>query len=131
MVYEIDYDNHTGSLWKHMHGCCYNLEWAIPENIPPPPLWTTLNWVPGNFRISRKDSSSLCRIPNLADSKSLAIPEFCKILNGFTGIPIKILKISRKFMKFQSGSTSICYRISNVVHGVCVDIFWNSPICFR
>ena len=30
-------------------------------------------------------------------------------------------------MDFQSYSLSISYRISNVVHGVCVDIFWNSP----
>ena len=51
-----------------------------------------------------------------ADSKSWGIPEFWKILNGFAGIPIKIHKISGKFMEFQSGSLSICYRISNVVH---------------
>ena len=29
----------------------------------------------------------------------------------------------RKFMDIQSGSPSIYYRISGVVHGVCVDIF--------
>ena len=28
-------------------------------------------------------------------------------------------------MDFQSYSLSISYRISNVVHGGCVDIFWN------
>ena len=87
---------------------------------PPPPLWTTLNWVPRNFRISKKDK-------NPADSKSLGIPEFCKILNGFAGIPIKIHKILGEFMEFESRSPSIYYRISNVVHGGCVDIFWNSP----
>ena len=66
--------------------------WAVPENIhtPPPPLWTTVNGVPKNFRISKKYNDSLCRIPCPADSKSLEIPEFCKILNGFPGIPVKI-----------------------------------------
>ena len=72
------------------------MHWAIPENTnPPPPPWTTLNWVPKNFRISKKDSSSLCRIPNPADSKSWRIPEICKILNGFAGIPVKTHKILR------------------------------------
>ena len=66
----------------------------------PHPLWPTLNWVPKNFRISKKDSSSLCRIPNPADSKSWGIPEFCKILNGFAGIPNKIHKILLKVMEF-------------------------------
>ena len=115
-----------------MKDSLHKKEWAIPENIHNPRAWTTLNWVPGNFCISKKDSSSLCRITNLADSKSLGIPEFCKILNGFAGIPIKIRKIFGKFMEFQSGSPSIYYRISNVVHGGCVDIFWNSPVhCAR
>ena len=44
---------------------------------PSPPLWTTLNWVPKNFRISKKDNSSFSRIPNLADSKSWGMPQFC------------------------------------------------------
>ena len=44
-------------------------EWAIPENIHTP-LWTTLNWVPKNFRISKKNSCSFCRIPEPANSKS-------------------------------------------------------------
>ena len=83
----------------------------------PHTLWTTLNWVPKNFRTSKKDSSSLCRIPNPADSNSLGSPEFCKILKGFAGIPIKIHKILGNFLEFQSGSPSIYYRISNVVHG--------------
>ena len=94
----------------------------------PHPLWTTLNWVPKNSRIFKKDTSSLCRIPNPTDSEYWGIPEFCKILNGFPGIPVKIHKIWRKFMEIQSGSPSIHYRISNVVHGRCVDIFWNSPM---
>ena len=47
------------------------VKWAIPENIhTPPPPWTTLNWVPKNFRISKNDNCSLCRIPEPADSKS-------------------------------------------------------------
>ena len=83
---------------------------------PPPPPWTTLNWVPKFLRISKKDSGSLCRIPNRADSNSWGIPEFCKILNGFPGIPVKIHKILGKFLESQSGSPSIYYRISNVVH---------------
>ena len=56
---------------------------------------------------------------NPADSKSWGIPEFGKILNGFAGIPIKIHKILGKYIGFQSGSLSIYYRTSNVVHGGC------------
>ena len=82
----------------------------------------TLNWVTTKFRISKKGSSRLCRTPNPADSKSWEIPEFYKIFNGFAGISIKIHKIPGKFMKFQSGSPRINYRISNVVHWG-VDIF--------
>ena len=93
------------------------VHWASLENIHTPSIWTTLNWVAKNFRISKKDSSNLCRIPNAANSKSWGVPQFCKILNGFAGIPIKIHKILAKFMEFQSGSPSIYYRISNVVHG--------------
>ena len=103
------------------------------RKYPPPWSRTTLNWVPRNFRISKKGSSSLRRIPNLADSKSLGIPEFCKVLNGFAGITIKIHKILGKFVEFQSDSPSIYYRISNVVHWGGggrggLDIFWNSPL---
>ena len=105
-------------------------QWNIPENIPPPPPWATLNWAPKTVRISKKDSSSLCRIPNPADSKSWGIPEIYKILNGFPGIPVHVHKIWRKFMEFQSSSPSIYYRISNVVHGGCADIFCNRPISF-
>ena len=43
--------------------------------------------------------------------------EFCKTLNGFRRIPVKIHKIFGHFMDFQSFSSSIFYRISNVVHG--------------
>ena len=83
---------------------------------PPPPtprrrLWTTLNWIPKNFRISKKDSGSLRRIPNPDGWNSWGIPEFCKILNGFPRIPVKIHRILGKFMEFQSGSPSIYYRI--------------------
>ena len=95
---------------------------------PPPPQWMTLNRVLKNFKISKNDSSHFCRIPNLADSKYWGIPEFCKTLNDFRGISVKIHKILRKFMDFQSILLSIFYRISNVVRGGCVDIFWKSPI---
>ena len=90
------------------------------QKISTHPLWTALIWLPKYFWISKKDSSSLCRIPNPADSESLGIPEFCKILNSFPGIPVKGHKILEKFTEFQSGSPSIYYRISNVVRGVCV-----------
>ena len=103
---------------------------AIPENIHTPPM-DDIELGTQNFRISKKGSSSLCRIPNPADSKSCGIPEFCKTLNEFPGIPVKIPKIGGgggEFMEFQSGSPSIYYRISNVVHWGCVDIFWNSPL---
>ena len=65
---------------------------------------------------------------NLADSEYWGVPEFCKTLNDFGGIPVKIHKILREFVDFQSSSLSIFYRISNFVHRGCVDIFWNSPI---
>ena len=78
-----------------------------------------------------KDSSSLCRIPNPADSNSWGIPEFCKILNGFSGIPVKIHKILEKFIEFQSGSPSIDYKISNVVHGGRGWIFSGIAHCIR
>ena len=86
------------------------------QKISTLPLWTTLNWVLTNFRISKNDNSSFCRIPNVADSK-------------YWGIPVKIHKILEKFMDFQSTSLSIFYRISNVVNGRGgLDIFWNSPL---
>ena len=52
-----------------------------------------------------------------------------RTLNGFPGIPVKIYKILGKFMDFQSHSLGNSYRISNVFHGVCVDIFWNIAQC--
>ena len=64
---------------------------------PPPPLWTTLNWVSRNFRISKKDSGSLWRIRDPADSNSLGITEFCKFLNV-------LLEFQSKFTKFQRNS---------------------------
>ena len=98
------------------------------QKISTPPPWTTLNRVLKNFRISKNNSSRFCRIPNHADTKHWGIPGFCKTFNDFRGIPVKIHKILGKFMDFQSSLLSIFYRISNVVHGGCVDIFWNSPI---
>ena len=95
----------------------------------PPPLWTTLNWVLKNFRISKNNSSRFFRIPNLADSKDWGIPEFCKTFNDFGGIPVKIHNILGKFMDFQSSLLSIFYRISNVVRGVCVWIFSGIAQC--
>ena len=122
---------HWGKPWQEVVNYLRSyLQWAVTENIHPSPLWTTLNWVSKNFRISKKDNCSFCRSQKPADSKSLGIPEFCKTLNGFPGIPVKIYNILGKFMDFQSCSWSISYRISSVVHGVCVDIFWNSPMIF-
>ena len=46
------------------------INWAIPEIIHPAPLWTAPDWVPNNFRISKKDNCSFCRIPEPTDSKS-------------------------------------------------------------
>ena len=89
---------------------------AIPENIHLP-LVDDTELVLKNFRISRMDNSNFCRIPNPADLKSWGIPEFCKSLNGFCGIPVKILKILGGTMDFQSGWPSIYCRISDVVHG--------------
>ena len=42
----------------------YRIELGYSRKYPHP-LWTTLNWVPKNFRISKKDSSCLSRIPTL------------------------------------------------------------------
>ena len=98
------------------------------RKYPHTPPWTTLNWVPKNFRISKKDNCSFCRIPEPADSKPWGIPEFRKNLEGFPGMLVKIYKILGKFVDFQSYTPSISYRISIVVDGVCVDIFWNSPM---
>ena len=75
---------------------CGSLEWDIPENIHTP-LWTTLNWVPRNFRISTKDNSSFCRIPKPADSKSWGIPDFAKLWMVF-------LEFRSKFTKFCGNS---------------------------
>ena len=83
----------------------------------PPSLWRTLKWVTKNFRISKKNNSSFCKIPNPADSKSWGILEFCKTLNGSPGTAVKIHKSLGKFMDFQAGSPFIHCRISNVVHG--------------
>ena len=47
----------------------YLANWTIPE-ISTHPLWMTQNWVFKNFRISKKDNCSFCRIPEPADSKS-------------------------------------------------------------
>ena len=46
----------------------------------------------------------------------------------FLEIWSKFTKFWGKFMDFQSCSPSISHRISNVVHGGCVDIFWNSSL---
>ena len=73
------------------------------QKISTPPLWTTVNGASKNFRISKKYSGSLCRIPYPADSKSWGIPEVRNSLNGFPGIPVKIDKILRIFIEFQSG----------------------------
>ena len=75
-------------------------KWAVLENIP---LWTTLNWVHKNFRISRKDSSSLCRIPNPANLKSWGIPEFARFW-------LVLLEFRSKFTKFSK------------IHGIPVKI---------
>ena len=56
--YDFDSEFHKAFIWY----------WDIPEKIHTP-LWTTLNWVPKNFRISKKNSSSLRMIPNPRDSK--------------------------------------------------------------
>ena len=82
---------------------------GLLQKISTPPMDDT-ELGTQKFQDFQKHSSSLCRIPYPADSESWGIPEFFKILNGFPGIP-------GKFMEFLSGSPSIYYRISNVVHG--------------
>ena len=57
-------------VWKYHVFRMFSLhDWAIPENIHTP-LWTTLTWATKNFRISKKDNCSFCRIPEPADSKA-------------------------------------------------------------
>ena len=81
------------------------------QKIPTPPSspWTTLNWVPKNFEISKKDSSSLCRIPNPANSNSWGIPEFCKILRKFWGNSWNSSQAQRAFITgFPLSSMGVC-----------------------
>ena len=73
--------------------------------------------VPRNFMISKKESSSFCRISNPTDSKSWEILKFRMTLNGFPGIPVKLHKVWEKFIDSQSALPSLYYRISNVLHG--------------
>ena len=66
---------------------------------------------------------------NPADSESWGIPEFCKILNGFPGISVKIHNIFGKFLQFQSAhQVFITGFPMSSMGGRGVDIFWNSPI---
>ena len=94
---------------------------------PPPPQWTTVNWVPKNFRISKKDNCSFCKIPEPPDSKSWGFQNFCKTLNGFLGIPVKIYKIWRNLW-ISIVTERFLQDFQCRPWGVCVDIFWNSPI---
>ena len=68
------------------------------------PLWTTLNWLPKNFRISKKDSNSLCRIPNPADSNQ----NFSRIFQIF----MVFLEFRSNFTKFRGNTwiSSQAYR---------------------
>ena len=109
---------------------CINSNIELFQKISTHTLWTTLNWVPKNFRISKKDNSSFLKFQSLL-IQILRNSRLTQKLHGFPRIPVKIYKILQKFVDFQSNSLSISYRISNVVHGRCVDIFWNSPLTIR
>ena len=61
------------------------------------PLWTTLNWVLKNFRISKNDNSRFCRIPNLAHSKYWEFQNFTRLWMIF-------VKFRWKFQKFWGNS---------------------------
>ena len=90
--------------------------------------WQT-NKIESDWSNSPRHSSSRQFPSPSSDSKSYGIPGFCKSLNGFRGIQVKIHKIWGKFMDFQSCSTSIFYRISmSSMGGGGVDIFWDSPM---
>ena len=82
-VYDFDSEFHKIFIWY----------WAIPKNIHL--LWTTLNWVPKNFRISKKDSSSLCRIPDYGDSSSWG--RNSRILQDFEWFPWNFGQNSQNF----------------------------------
>ena len=73
-------------------------------------LWTTLNWVPKNFRIFK------------AGFQTLLIQNLEEFWFFFPGIPANFHKMLGKFMDFQSGSPITYSRISNIVHGLSADI---------
>ena len=64
----------------------------FPENIHTP-LWTTLNWVSKNFRISKKDNCSFEGFQSLLIQNLEEFQNFAKTFNGFPGSPVKIYKI--------------------------------------
>ena len=98
------------------------------QKISTHTLWTTPNWVPKNFRISKKHSRSLRRIPNPADSNSWGIPEFCKILKGFAGISVKNSQNFRKTRGIPVRLTEHLLQDFQCRPWGCVDIVWNSPM---
>ena len=69
----------------------------ISTHTPPPPhpLWTTLNWVPKNLRISKKNNCSFCRIPEPADSNLEEFQNFAKIWMVFLEFQLKFAKVWR------------------------------------
>ena len=94
----------------------------------------TLNWVPKTLRISEKDSSSLCRIPNPA----LLIQNLGQF-QKFVRFWMVFLEFRSKFTKFRGNHwipvklAELLLLIFNVVHGggggdLGVGFFWNSPL---
>ena len=105
---------------------CFTTHWAIPENIHTP-LMDDNELGTQKFQDFQERQQQFMHEFKPCRFKFLGNSRFYKILNGFPGIPVKTDKILEKFMEFQSGSPSIYCRISNVIHGGCMDIFWNSP----
>ena len=98
--------------------------WAVPENI-----YAQLNWIPKNFRVSKKVNSSFCRIPNLADSKSWGIPEFCKTLQTwFRWNSCQNLQNFGTIHGFTVRLTKHLLQNFQCRPLVCMYIFWNSPL---
>ena len=77
------------------------------------------HWI-GYLTISgfpRKTTAVFAGFQSLLIQNLEEFQNFCKSLNGFPGIPVKIKKKFGEIGDFQSYWPSISYRISNVVHG--------------
>ena len=70
----------------------HGIQWAIPENNHTP-LWTTLNWVPTNFRIfKRRTTAVFAGFQSLLNQNLEEFQNFTKILMVFLEFRLKFAK---------------------------------------